>query len=103
VSDDWKPGDLAVCVDDSPPYYNDRIVQIRLNGGQLYRITGIVPNPHNGARGLLVDGEPPHVNCWGNKYGWRSTRFRKIKPDAHEGHLEDWQHLLDQCKRKVSA
>jgi hypothetical protein len=96
----WEVGDLVVCVDDAPhPTYGRAIVE----RGCTYHVIGVVtaPNPHvvfGGRVGLLlkgVDADAP--------WGFSSRRFRKIRPDAHEGNVEDWNLILETTKRKVRA
>lgn len=73
----WKVGDLAVCVDDSPPRMIGGLIETkreyveRLRKGEIYRVTHI-------ARGKTVD-------CIGlgdinKRAGGECTRFRPILP-----------------------
>lgn len=81
---DWKPGDLAVCVDASPPDYPG--LSRRLNRGRVYRITDIVPSPVGSGYGVLCDGEPPFQLPRGPR-GWRPNRFRKLNDGTDDAKL----------------
>lgn len=80
MSDDWKPGDLALCVLGGPA----RCFQGRLENthgtqtarGALYTVRKVSPSPYlPDALGVFVDGIDG---------GWFPDRFRKIKPLTDE-------------------
>lgn len=99
MSDDWKPGDLAVCVDarKNPgcPY------PTMLVEGRVYTVSGIAPLSPNQllgpARGLFLEGvaHPPR--------GCNERRFRKIRPDEPKACEEEFRILLQLSKGRVKA
>jgi hypothetical protein len=94
---DWQAGDLALCVDDTPPRNPLNRPAFKLKAGQTYCVSAIV-------HGILVDGEPPHrISPIVGPVGWREERFRKIRPDEHQSCEPEFVTLLENFKRKVSA
>lgn len=86
MSDDWKVGDLALCVDDSPQ--GPKGVQL----GQVYRVDYLFPDGK-----IAVVGEVCRI-------GYFPWRFRKIRPDEHEDCEPEFVTLLNNCKPvKVQA
>jgi len=88
MSDDWQPGDLALCIDDAP----SRISVARMDGfwyregeGSLSR--GVVYLVAKAK--FFADAEPPlwGVRLVGSKGPWVATRFVKQRP--HQPDAED--------------
>jgi len=96
----WEVGDLALCVDAGVIQVNGSAADADnlLHEGQVYRVKGVVVRDGvwRNAPALRLTEIPHHR-------GFAQVRFRKIKPDSHEGEIEDWQLLLDSMKRKVGA
>lgn len=94
----WEVGDLALCVDATTKRLD---APCPLVEGRVYTVTGmeraICPVFGDGLGLFLAEIECPTQN------GFLALRFRKVQPDAHEGHADDWQALFEQHKRKVSA
>lgn len=91
MSDDWRVGDLALCVDDARRRYSGPPTGL-LRKGKVYRVIGIAgPN--------LIMAEGPV----GDDLGWRSDRFRKIRPDEHQACEPEFVTLLESFKPKVDA
>src|SRR5690348_1287385 len=94
MSDDWQVGDLAVCVEarKSP-----------LNAGSIYTVSAVLFDPASNSLGgfsnytLQLVGITPSMR---SAKGFCETRFRKIRPDAHEGERQDWIDLLKVNTRK---
>jgi hypothetical protein len=92
----WEVGDLAVCVDASPgrewaEYLNDWSYTRGLEEGRIYRVARAIPASDEPAFVMLDVGVPfPHEGDG----VWPHTRFRKIRPDAHEACEEDFVTLL---------
>jgi hypothetical protein len=99
VSEDWKVGDLALCVDASPTM-NGR--ETGLAEGRVYRVTAYFPIPEPSkfgpSPGILVGG----VKFAGRR-SFSSARFRKIRPDEHEDCEPEFVELLKRSKKRVSA
>jgi hypothetical protein len=94
MSDDWKVGDLALCVDAkrrggsrNPPLVDGRTYTVR----GFAHISG----------GLLLEEVEAENERHG--FGWQMQRFRKIHPDEHEACEEEFVTLLNRIKRKVDA
>jgi hypothetical protein len=97
MSDDWKVGDLAVCVDARPNCVTGQANPCKL--GAVYTVERIVFDT-SGVMGLgLVGVEFP--NCSLNADV--ATRFRKIRPDEHEPCEEEFRILLKLSKKRVQA
>lgn len=100
MSEDWKPGDLAVCVDvrthELPTYYASAGEWLRL--GATYRVAAVSPVSSSGKSGLA-----PYLWLDGCRRTASHIRFRKITPDKHEPCEEEFQALLDRSKQPVKA
>jgi hypothetical protein len=95
VSDDWKVGDLALCVD-------ARMAEAALVQGCVYRVAATGPSPcscHAGRQQLWLEGVIPS-SCGS---GRNPNRFRKIRPDEHEACEEEFKILLNLSQKRVSA
>lgn len=73
----WEPGDLALCVNASPPMlFGEQLENnssARLMRGSVYVVDAInEANDESGDIGLYLDVDP--------SWGWISTRFRKVTP-----------------------
>ena len=102
MSDDWKVGDLALCVDGAPYRYpNRRRALTAVELGRIYRVSDVFMNGVH--LHILVDGESPHESPKWGRCGWDPNRFRKIKPDTHEPCEEEFRILLQLSKRRVKA
>lgn len=95
---DWQVGDLAVCV-------NAGSAGSALEDGRIYTVSGIFSQSgpswlrSHAPYGLyLAEAVAPSSSG-----SFDPERFRKIRPDEHEGNAEDWQLLRETHKRKVSA
>lgn len=98
MSADWKPGDLAVCVDNTE--YEGPL----LREGATYEVLAVVPafywaDGYYGA-GLIIDG--PH-NPGSDDGDWGACRFRKVVSDKPEACEEEFLTLLKRSKRSVQA
>jgi hypothetical protein len=97
VSDDWKVGDLALCV-----YAGD-------NWSSLDASNEASPAPQFGCtytvlhvgtcQGLLGIG----LVEFGPMMTFYAPRFRKIRPDANRGSKREWRKLLNKHRQKVPA
>lgn len=83
MADDWKPGDLALCVNNSTmgglnPHGRELTV------GRAYRVLAVTPPGdwacENDGVGLVIDG-PRNSGPDGD---WHECRFRKINPLTDE-------------------
>lgn len=96
MSAGWEVGDLALCVDGSPCGHCGGDAGV--DAGCVYRVESV---ESDGTKVYLaVEGErhqPQH------KPGVSSHRFRKIRPDEHEGNADDWNLLTEQFGTKVTA
>jgi hypothetical protein len=90
MSDDWKVGDLAVCVDVSP-FRCQRTLHIgpKLAEGATVQVLGVGVRPC-GCRVLLWPG---------TELGGVAHRFRKIHPDEHEACEDEFVTLLNRSKQ----
>ena len=96
MSEDWKPGDLAVCMKDEwqgmvrgmPPAGNAPVQ------GRIYKVLATFTSL--GIVWLGLEGFP-------SEKGWDSESFRKVRPDQHEPCEVEFITLLNRTKRKVSA
>ena len=101
MSDDWKVGDLALCVD-AGPFSHPRFRttkpgrHILLSRGAVYRVARPLFEEMTGLCGLALEEFPDHE--------WLAERFRKIRPDEHEDCEPEFVTLLNNCKPvKVQA
>jgi hypothetical protein len=97
MSDDWKIGDLALCVAVSHPMFSD--ISRRLNVGTAYTVVmiGRPLRALNGERGLGF----AEVSPTRKERGYPESMFRKIRPDEHEKCEPEFVELLKRSKRKV--
>lgn len=80
MSDDWKPGDLALCVKRGQWSNNSGVVPfLGPQAGQVFTVERPCLAP-SGALGLILEGveTPRHRN--GKLAPWGIQRFRKIHP-----------------------
>lgn len=89
---DWNIGDLAVCVDAGR--LHGAVPAYPLVEGRTYRVTGLSLSAVTHRQLLVLSECPP---------GAYADRFRKIRPDEHEGSAEDWQLIIETTKRKVKG
>jgi hypothetical protein len=98
VSEDWKVGDLAVCVDDR---VNPAAGIICVQAGQIYRVEAVGPLAANRllgvGLGLFMEGVD------NGPLGHSEHRFRKIRPDEHEDCEPEFVELLKLSKQRVST
>ena len=77
MSEDWKPGDLALCIKRTHPAYPGEVAT-RLTVGRAYTVYA-VGRPQmrlDGERPLgLLEVKPRQPGC-----GWPETLFRKVTP-----------------------
>ena len=95
-----NPGDLVVCVDDSPCTCCGASAPVRL--GAIYCVEGF--EKAHGVVGYVLVGVPKLDGAM--HFGFRGInveRFRKIRPDEQSGIRADWELILETNKRKVSA
>lgn len=101
MSDDWAPGDLAVCVDAGRNPYNGRVATA-LTEGAVYTVAAITRNVgSDGSLGLVLVEARATDEAFG--FGFARYRFRKVRPDQHEPCEEEFAKLLNRSKRKVGA
>lgn len=109
MSDDWAVGDLALCVDVSPPRRckrpEGRALAAALVLGRAYRVVEIRTITRGVDAGYIALRFPGFdYRTEGGEYaGFDKARFRKIRPDAHEGSADDWALILETTKRKAKA
>ncbi len=98
MSAGWEVGDLALCVRGG--WLEGLDYGAYPEAGAIYTVLGS-KNFYDGDVFLLVDGAPQNVEPDGTDWGplWLSTRFRKIKPDAHEDCEPEFVTLLNRIKR----
>lgn len=81
MADDWKPGDLALCVLSERDY---------LPAGSIHTVRTVMRS-ETGRLGLTFeDVEPP-----AGKRGFLAIRFRKINPLTDDERDETWRDLLE--------
>lgn len=96
MSADWQVGDLALCIDNSPHPRENMAPQLQI--GQIYRVAALgVPE---GASWFCLAFRD-FVKSNRRAAAFRAQRFRKIRPDAHEGEREDWNLLLETHRSKA--
>jgi hypothetical protein len=95
MSDDWKVGDLAVCV--------SSVAGSVLVEGRVYTVTGVDVAESwyadAGEVGLHLREARANNRCG----GFYAYRFRKIRPDEHEACEEEFRILLQLSKKRVQA
>ncbi len=96
---DWQVGDLAVCVSKSGAWRH---------GGTGPFNSG--PKAGHVCTVRAVGAWAKHTILWFNEWpgsglgcSYGASSFRKIRPDSHEGNVEDWNLILETTKRKVRA
>jgi hypothetical protein len=83
VSDDWAPGDLALCV---------RTTQTgAARKGRIYTVREVDVHPYSGRVGLLLQEVVSQVGWRG---GFLATRFRKIRPHTPDAEDAETIRLL---------
>jgi len=87
-TEDWAPGDLAVCISTA----GFRPGDIAPKEGDYLRVTKICDDQ----RFLHFEGKPTGRH-------WLATHFRKVKPDAKPAADEEWVEQLKHMRRKVDA
>jgi hypothetical protein len=95
MSDDWKVGDLALCIEGG----------IRTREGSAYTVLSIHP-PGEWLHGLFNPGDElifDFVEFGILQEGSSARRFRKIRPDEHEACEEEFRILLQLSKKRVQA
>lgn len=92
---DWNIGDLAVCVEPGDWFdINKRVFDsFGPEVGSVCTVEGF--GECSGEMSLLLFEWPADE--------FTASAFRKIRPDAAEGHASDWELILEGSKRKVSA
>lgn len=94
MSDDWKVGDLALCVNRGGWVNGDGSPTT----GLPYGFTGAVRRVWQQRQFTML------VFDVGNRHGYSSKQFRKIRPDEHEDCEPEFVTLLNNCKPvKVQA
>jgi hypothetical protein len=93
---DWAVGDRALCVEDGVfiDHVGDRCgarIVGQLVRGRVYLVRRV---------GFLAGHTVLDI---GLSFPKAAARFRKIRPDSHEGNAEDWREILKQNTRKVNA
>lgn len=98
MSDDWKVGDLALCVDASRRWAGNCCAEL-LTSGAVYRVS----RAGTDCGTPYVTLEAP-INPFDRTSGFAADRFRKIRPDEQSGEKQDWIDLLKVHSRpKVRA
>jgi hypothetical protein len=92
MSDDWQPGDLALCVNASPcPEFGDT----GLSGGIIYSVREVL-NDHGGSSALYGKGDVAlrvvGVLHW---FPFDAKRFRKIRPHTPDEEDRETIRLLN--------
>lgn len=87
MSADWKAGDKAVCVDDSPPRNEGHPNAVPGSAGTLKRGTIYLVSDallwNDGALTLVIAGVPGTMDVSnGLRAPWCATRFRKVVPQC---------------------
>ena len=99
MSDDWKVGDLALCLDNTPTLHEVEARLLRV--GRIYNV-GAVGIPDGGTKVCLAFHEiAPRSPKRGNAYC--ATRFRKIRPDTEPANADDAAWLKDLLKKPSPA
>lgn len=102
MADDWKVGDLALCVRGGGGKLRNAF---KLSGkgyseahkgcvteGAVYTVRAVRPTDGGLGLGLKeIDGP------------WCASRFRKIRPDEHEDCEPEFVELLNRIKRRQDA
>ncbi|MDI3491992.1 MAG: hypothetical protein PWP11_3269 [Thauera sp.] len=96
MADDWQPGDLALCIDDSDGGIERAGAVVRLlERGKVYRVEAVDIDPAFAEVGLHLEGVPrPWSEKWQTEIGWLETRFRKIRPHTPDAEDAETIRLL---------
>lgn len=99
MSDDWKPGDLALCVNDTPNPFAPGDVR----RGRIYTVSGLrLGSVRHALFGTSSLGLYLAEVRSGSNYGtFAARRFRKIKPLTDE-EREQFAHELN-SREQVNA
>jgi hypothetical protein len=100
MSDDWKVGDLALCVDASPCRCGtcSRLPMLLAEGKSYTVIEVGVPEWL-----LFAEQVGPSECRFCDEFAADPDRFRKIRPDEHEKCEDEFVTLLETFKRKVEV
>lgn len=87
MSDDWQPGDLALCMRDGPWQYRSGPP-----AGSVWTVESVIVgdkpgDPHHGHTGLFLAG----IRAAGPTGAFHSSCFRKIRP--HTPDAEDTETI----------
>lgn len=87
MSDDWKAGDIAVCIDDSPSRMKDTFGQpFPLRAGSVWRVIAVTLSRFGYRKGeplLHLKGAPPPMRPY-KSGAFHTERFRKLRPATDE-------------------
>jgi len=95
---DWSVGDLAVCIHDG--HCTHCGAPAGVEKGRLYRVSGVNLNPHRVT--LSLEGVPD-ITAPDHHPGHVVGRFRKIRPDEHEGCEPEFVTLLKRIRQPQLA
>lgn len=87
-TEDWKVGDLAVCVETRLPRMDD----IDPTEGAMLRVSAIC----EGGLFLHFEGKPQDRH-------WLAAHFRKVRPDTEPAADEAWVEQLRHLRRREPA
>lgn len=91
----FEPGQLVLCVDDSPGY---RTPDAPLVQGRIYTVSRVAPrSPKNGELGIDVAECPAPRSV--HPYAWRASRFRPLRSDA----LDVFRQALEPAPKQTEA
>ena len=105
MRDDWKAGDLALCVNAGPIDPNYSGAHIGLIQGKIYWVLAVadgLPWSVSGpGLGIMIDG-PSNQHTDGTiSYYWHPLRFRKVKPDTEACNREEWELIINVNKSRI--
>ena len=96
MSNDWQPGDLALCVDDSIGTCSVKC----LEAGKVYTVDGLDFDPAFADMGLHLCGvDRPWSDRWQQHIGWSELRFRKVTPPEADEFDREVIDLMNQRER----
>lgn len=107
----FKPGDVVVCVNDSPGVTSKGVlikIKVPLTKGKIYRVSDVgvykekvLLNLFGGPSPVWIDSRTglPHANQdWSHHYkGFRVERFRKVVDDTEQF---DFRKMLSKSNQK---